>query len=71
MIPICLFFGESERKKQKKYDTKVCMKDEEKCSYSWWWFFSKKLDYLYRKKHIIAFWMTASLVWVQGGGTNH
>lgn len=36
MIPICLFFGESERKKhKKKYDTKVCMEDEEeKCSYS-------------------------------------
>ena len=27
LIPICLFFGESERKKQKKNDTKVCMKD--------------------------------------------
>ena len=29
-------------------------------------FFQKRWDYLYRKKNIIAFWMTASLEWVQG-----
>ena len=34
-------------------------------------FFSEKMRLFVQKKNIIAFWMTASLEWVQGGGTNH
>ena len=71
MVPICLFFGESERKKQKKMIQKFVWKIKKNVRIHDDDFFQKRWDYLYRKKNIIAFWMTASLEWVQGGGTNH
>lgn len=48
--PMCLFFGESERKKQKKMIQKFVWKIEEKCSYSWWWFFSENMRLFVQKK---------------------
>jgi len=33
--------------------------------------FFRKDEIICTEKNIIAFWMTALLAWVQGGGTNH
>lgn len=50
MIPICLFFGESERKKQKKMIQKFVWKIKKNVRIHDD-FFQKRWDYLYRKKH--------------------
>ena len=71
MVPICLFFGESERKKQKKMIQKFVWKIKKNVRIHDDDFFSEKMRLFVQKKNIIAFWMTASLEWVQGGGTNH
>ena len=71
MVPICLFFGESERKKQKKMIQKFVWKIKKNVRIHDDDFFSEKMRLFVQKKNIIAFWMTASLEWVQGGGSNH
>ena len=72
MVPLCLFFGESERKKQKKMIQKFVWKIKKNVRIHDDDFFSEKMRlFVQKKKNIIAFWMTALLAWVQGEGTNH
>lgn len=69
MIPICLFFGESERKKQKKWYKSLY--ERLRKMFVFMMIFFRKDEIICTEKNIIAFWMTALLAWVQGGGTNH
>lgn len=62
---VCFLVNQKERNKKKWYKS-LYERLRKKCSYSWWWFFSEKMRLFVQKKNIIAFWMTASLVWVQG-----
>jgi hypothetical protein len=69
MIPICLFFGESERKKQKKWYKSLY--ERLRKMFVFMMIFFRKDEIICTEKNIIAFWMTALLAWVQGGGINH
>ena len=71
MIPICLFFGESERKKQKKWYKSLYERLRKKCSYSWWWFFSEKMRLFVQKKKHNCFLNDCIVRVSAGGGTNH
>jgi len=66
MIPICLFFGESERKKQKKMIQKFVWKIKKNVRIHDD-FFQKRWDYLYRKKTHNCF-LNDCIVSVSAGG---
>lgn len=67
MIPICLFFGESERKKQKKMIQKFVWKIKKSVRIHDDDFFQKRWDYLYREKKHNCF-LNDCIVSVSAGG---
>lgn len=71
MVPICLFFGESERKKQKKMIQKFVWKIKKNVRIHDDDFFSEKMRLFVQKKKHNCFLNDCIVRVSAGGGTNH